>query len=591
MPNNNQDASMPPSSSDISNNTSTTLPSSSSLVDLIEGKYYPSGTHHNISNIKSIPSGYQCIDEGSATVLYANDTEAFYNKVQVFNRDVSTLVIKMFNETRKEEKSKPPTGRRKKKEVSSSTEMDTSSDNVKPYEGLKILEALSATGLRSIRYWHEIPDVKQIIANDLLPEAVQVIKRNVEFNDISENCVTANQGDAIAYMASNSGKAFDVVDLDPYGSAAPFIDGAVQCVDGNGGLLCITCTDMAVLCGQQPGTCFAKYGAYPQKLKACHEQGLRMLISSIQTSASRYKRYVVPLLSLSVDFYVRVFLRVYTSPEKVKNIYKEMGNVYVCSGCEAFFTETFGGGSSANSKQFHEHGTKATIPKETCPECGWRLKLSGPMWLGPLHDTEFIAKCLDHVQKNSQLFSTHKRIIGLLTVAKSELPDAPLYHAVDHISSVLKCMNPPMTSVKSALINAGYRVSQSHAKPNALKTDAPIGFIYDVMKEWIKTNPVKPQKEDSKKTPGQAILEKPQHHTDINFTVNEKALTTRKYTGIATFLPNPEENWGPGKRNTIHQSVKSSNVSSENTRDQDTADHLSSEATTQQPQTKKPKRD
>ncbi|KAG2382245.1 hypothetical protein C9374_005447 [Naegleria lovaniensis] len=579
----NQDVSVSSSSSDATNNnTSTTLPSSTQL-ELIDGKYYPSGTHHNISNIKSIPSGYQCINEGTATVLYANDTEAFYNKVQVFNRDVSTLVIKMFNETRKEEKLKPSSRRRKKNE----DEMDTSSDNLKTYEGLKILEALSATGLRSIRYWHEIPDVKQIIANDLLPEAVQVIKRNVEFNDISENCVTANQGDAIAYMASNSGKAFDVVDLDPYGSAAPFIDGAVQCVDGNGGLLCITCTDMAVLCGQQPGTCFAKYGSYPQKLKACHEQGLRMLISSVQNSASRYKRYVVPVLSLSVDFYVRVFLRVYSSSEKVKNIYKEMGNVFVCSGCEAFYTETFGGRSSANSKQFHEHGTRAeTIPKEQCPECGWRLKLSGPMWLGPLHDSEFITKCLDHVQKNTQLFSTHKRIIGLLTVAKSELPDAPLYHAVDHISSVLKCMNPPMTSVKSALINAGFRVSQSHAKPNALKTDAPISFIYDVMKEWIKTNPVKPHKEDAKKTPGQVILEKPQQHT-INFSVNEKALTTRKYTGIATFLPNPEENWGPGKRNTIHQSVKSSSTASVTS----SSDQTDQPPTDTQPQTKKPKFD
>jgi hypothetical protein len=54
----------------------------------------------------------------------------------------------------------------------------------------------------------------------------------------------------------------DVIDLDPYGTAAPFIDGAVQAVkdggeqysldnghfvDGRIGLLCVTCTDLAVL--------------------------------------------------------------------------------------------------------------------------------------------------------------------------------------------------------------------------------------------------------------------------------------------------------------------------------------------------------
>jgi tRNA (guanine26-N2/guanine27-N2)-dimethyltransferase len=43
-------------------------------------------------------------------------------------------------------------------------------------------------------------------------------------------------------------KRFDVVDLDPYGSAAMFLDAAVQSV-ADGGLLAVTCTDKGVLCG------------------------------------------------------------------------------------------------------------------------------------------------------------------------------------------------------------------------------------------------------------------------------------------------------------------------------------------------------
>ena len=38
----------------------------------------------------------------------------------------------------------------------------------------------------------------------------------------------------------------DVVDLDPYGTAAPFIDAAIQSVNDSG-LLCVTCTDLPVL--------------------------------------------------------------------------------------------------------------------------------------------------------------------------------------------------------------------------------------------------------------------------------------------------------------------------------------------------------
>ena len=551
--------------------------------------FCPSGTHHNVQTSKTIPSGYKFINEGTATVLYANDTEAFYNKVQVFNRDVSTLVIKTFNEIRKQEKLNPPNKRKKNEEASSSTESSDTSSSSPQYQGIKILEALSATGLRSIRYWHEIPDVKQIIANDLLPEAAEVIRRNVEYNDISPESIVANQADAVVYMASNTDKAFDVIDLDPYGTAAPFIDGAVQAVDGNGGLLCVTCTDAAVLCGQQPGTCYSKYGSYPQKVRSCHEQALRILIHAIQLSASRYKRYVVPVLSLSIDFYVRIFLRVYTSAEKVKNIYKQIGNVYVCSGCEAFYHENLGGGSSANRKQFvqSEH---TTIPKEHCPECGWRLKLSGPMWMGPLHDAEFVSKCLSHVEKNTNLFSTHKRITGLLTAAKLELPDVPLFYTIDHLASVLKSNNLSMKEFKSALINGGYRVSASHTKPGSIKTDAPISFIYDIMKEWIKTHPVKASESAAKKTPGQVILEKPQKRTDISFAINQQALTSRKYTGIATYLPNPEENWGPGRRNTIHTSKKAQ--TEESNKDQMEQESTTAVASAESgPQTKKQKKE
>lgn len=72
------------------------------------------------------------------------------------------------------------------------------------------------------------------------------------------------------YQHRNKNCRFDVVDIDPYGTAAPFLDAAVQSVS-NGGLLCITCTDMAVLCGNHPETCFSKYGTMPTKRQHCHE--------------------------------------------------------------------------------------------------------------------------------------------------------------------------------------------------------------------------------------------------------------------------------------------------------------------------------
>ena len=53
-------------------------------------------------------------------------------------------------------------------------------------------------------------------------------------------------GSALMYNHRAEGSRVDVVDLDPYGTAAPFIDAAVQSVNDLG-LLCVTCTDLSVL--------------------------------------------------------------------------------------------------------------------------------------------------------------------------------------------------------------------------------------------------------------------------------------------------------------------------------------------------------
>jgi len=140
-----------------------------------------------------------------------------------------------------------------------------------------VLEALSATGLRAIRYFKEIPGLSYVVANDLSQDAVHSIERNVLYNGLTTAQVIPHHGDAkYARVASAQGTTdgrlthswvhcvdawsahrsavlhahtvggaspaldaqsrFTVVDLDPYGSAAGFLDGAVQAVDDGGAL-------------------------------------------------------------------------------------------------------------------------------------------------------------------------------------------------------------------------------------------------------------------------------------------------------------------------------------------------------------------
>ena len=263
--------------------------------------------------------------EGSAEVLFPSLNDVFYNPVQEFNRDLTIAVIQNFIETRQ-------------------TEID---QKQKPCNdggngGVKILEALAASGLRSIMFAKELTGVKSIVANDWSRQAVESIRRNVEHNNVTQ-LVEPHNGDAALLMYQNKAARdrFDVIDLDPYGSPTPFLDGAVQAVS-EGGLLCVTATDMAVLAGNSPETCYTKYGAISLKTKCCHEFAVRILLQCLEAHANRYGRYTRPLLSLSIDFYVRVFVRVYSGQAACKASTSKLGHVYQCTGCESFALHPLG---------------------------------------------------------------------------------------------------------------------------------------------------------------------------------------------------------------------------------------------------------
>lgn len=61
---------------------------------------------------------------------------------------------------------------------------------------MRILEALAATGLRSIRYAKEVKGFDEIIANDLSDEAVEMMKKNIIANEV-EDKVLASHSDAM----------------------------------------------------------------------------------------------------------------------------------------------------------------------------------------------------------------------------------------------------------------------------------------------------------------------------------------------------------------------------------------------------------
>jgi tRNA (guanine26-N2/guanine27-N2)-dimethyltransferase len=120
------------------------------------------------------------ICEGKATIeLPQNQETVFYNRVQEFNRDLSVAVLQLFEKIFREEQQQQA----KFKKL------------CRP-QGLSILEAFSASGLRAIRYAKEIEGIHQVIANDHSPLAVEMIRKGVLENGLSLEQVIPHQGDA-----------------------------------------------------------------------------------------------------------------------------------------------------------------------------------------------------------------------------------------------------------------------------------------------------------------------------------------------------------------------------------------------------------
>jgi tRNA (guanine26-N2/guanine27-N2)-dimethyltransferase len=436
------------------------------------------------------------IREGSVVMQYDSSEAVFYNKIMVFNRDISIQVISLFSQIINDErqaKYKKSTAKFEQMVAQASVASSAPSSAAKPKpaenlrpprlppSGITILDALAATGLRSVRYLKEIPGCSHVTINDLDPAAVAAAVENCKSNAVEPARYSTNQGDAsmFMYMHKEADKQFDVIDLDPYGTASPFLDSAVQAVK-DGGLLCITCTDMPTLSGNYPEVCFAKYGCMPLKARYTHEMSLRILLHAIDSVANKYKRHIVPWMSLSVDYYVRVFVRVFESPAEVKRSSLKRGYVFQSSQCPTYFVQPAGKLGVNNATYSAPHVTAPSI----CPDSGGGMKIAGPFWTDPIHDQLIVDTLLRRVMSiesnpTAALFpvATIQRIAGVVACISEELKDVVMYYLLPDLFATVRSSTPTNEEFVSALMHLGYRVSQFHHEPTSIKTDAPPSVV------------------------------------------------------------------------------------------------------------------
>ncbi|NXO93239.1 TRM1 dimethyltransferase, partial [Certhia brachydactyla] len=377
-----------------------------------------------------------------------------------------------------------------------------------------------------VRFAREVPGLGAVVANDCSPRAVALMTRNVARNGVGE-LVTPRMADArmLMYQSKAEREPFDVIDLDPYGSPAPFLDAAVQAVS-EGGLLCVTCTDMAVMAGNSAETCYSKYGAVSLKGKFCHEMALRIVLHSLDLRANCYQRFVVPLLSVSADFYVRVFVRVFTGQAKVKASASKQALVFHCVGCGSHHLQRLGRATSHGSGFKYSAATGPPVGP-TCEFCHHRHQVGGPVWAEPLHDPDFVEGVLAALERSPGRFSTEPRLRGMLSVIAEELSDVPLYYTLDGLSSTIRSNTPSLLQLSRGWLNPLFSPSFSHFSQ-------------------AKLHPVKLERLPDSSPAARILSVEPT--LQASFALHEDANPSSRKRGLKRFPENPEAFWGPKAR-------------------------------------------
>ncbi|KAF7793124.1 hypothetical protein EIP86_004233 [Pleurotus ostreatoroseus] len=539
----------------------------------------------------TVPEGFRLHSENTSHILLPDDNGAFLNPVQEFNRDMSVACIRTWgeqtNEFKKqkweqarERKAQKLANRAKRQKLDGSEDVAMAGPSageqaVESTEGKSseqpaqektetqplqytpqkfiILEALSATGLRSIRYAKEISSVKYVIANDLSPSAAEAMRRNVELNGLGPTPATDVSADTSADGAQKPQTADN--------GKVRVNEGDAWCVTESFKISVFVIENFlsALMYNHRSGKDrvdvvdldpFSNYGGMPVKAEYCHEVALRLALNTISNSAARYGRYIQPLLSLSIDFYIRVFVRVTTAPVEVKKLASKTAMYYVCSNCQSFYEQPLG---RVVEKVNESNGNVNTLYKvhagppvsNHCPECNSVLHIAGPMWAGPLHDKEFVSKVLEHVENNEDSYGTVTRMKGMLTVAKEELP-TPFYFTPSKVAGMFHCECPPLDDVASAILHAGYDISRSHACAGSLKTTATRADIHDIFRSWVKKHPVRMDK-ISETSPARVLLAK-EPKSEANFAHHPKSVTSSSKVKLVRYQQNPLPNWGPAAK-------------------------------------------
>lgn len=394
----------------------------------------------------SFPFPTELVYEGSLALtvpqlsLFAKGTSeyipskapVFYNPLMELNRDIAVLALRVYQK--------------------------------KSNHQLSICDPLTGCGVRGLRFAQEVNEVEHTVLNDINPQASRLAQFNIEKNGLEAKVAVKNL-DARSLLASYAScKGFDVIDVDPYGSPSPFIEFALLALK-NRGLLAVTATDTAPLCGINPKACIRKYSGKPLRTEYCHELALRLLINSVVLSAVKRDFGLNVTFSHSTDHYIRAYVQVRHGAEYANETVEKLGYVLHCFTC-------------LNRKLIY--GFPSLLDKN-CEVCGNELSIAGPLWLGKLYDNDFCREMLEEAEDN--FYMRKKRMLSLLATSLKEVDMPPTYFVIDKLCEKLGLSAVSRDRTIGEIVEMGYLAGRTHFSSQGIKSNAPLLVVEDAVKK------------------------------------------------------------------------------------------------------------
>ena len=319
------------------------------------------------------------------------------------------------------------------------------------FQGPRIfLEGLSGIGARGLRVANELK-IEKVLINDLNPSALKMAEHSANLNELKN--IEFSEKEVCRFLSEHAkkGERGSIIDIDPFGSPAPFFDCGIRATM-HGGILSTAATDLQVLNGLFQGACKRKYGGIPVRTEYGNEIAIRLILGCLRTVSARLGVEMIPMFVESEMHYYRTYVKILNRPDQHENL----GYILHCKNCG------------------HR---KITLEQEQeCELCKLKISTAGPLWIGSIFNKEFIQNMLSEIS-NLKVDKVCEKTLNKC-LKESEMPGT--YFTLDEIASKMKSSPPKLENVISSLQENNFLASVTAFNPTGFRTNANINEIIKI---------------------------------------------------------------------------------------------------------------